>query len=91
MTIDEQITILNEIIDKAIEVSKLSFEQIISKSRKPNIVAIRVYITRLATQEKIDIRIISKKLNIDRTMIYHYLYRYKETFDYELLKYGKDM
>lgn len=91
MTIDEQITILNEIIDKAIEVSKLSLEQIISKSRKPNIVAIRVYITRMAVQKKIDIRIIAKKLNIDRTMIYHYLYKYKETFDYEVLKYGKDI
>ena len=91
MTINEQVTTLNKIINEAIKISKLSFEQIISKSRKPNIVAVRAYITRLATQEKVDVRIISIKLKIDRTMIYHYLYRYKETFDYELLKYGKDM
>lgn len=85
--IKEQMTELNNIINQAIKYNQVTIEDIRGRSRHSNIVAVRVWITKQAYDRGIDLRMVEAALNKDRGSVYHYLYRFRDTFEYELVKY----
>mgnify|MGYP001767684906 FL=1 len=87
MRLEEQIQIIDSIISKVCEIADVSIDELRSNKKTNILVAARVYIVRLAVKKKVVIRLIQDRINRKRGVVLHYLYEYKETFDYKMLKY----
>ena len=87
MRLAEQIEILDDIITEVCDIAEVSIDDIRSSFRSNILVAARVIIVKKAVKQKIVLRLIQDKINRDRCSVLHYLKGYKETFDYEMLKY----
>lgn len=85
-TIQEQAEKLIELEKRVLRATDVTLPQLVSRIRSNKIVAVRAYITHEAIKQGIDYRLVAKRYSRSPGSMFHYINRFKPTFEYETLK-----